>query len=113
MWPALSSGNSKIACSSFFPKAASPARPIRRSDNIVCVFTVDGTTGEGALYEALNLAGLLELPLLVIIEDNAIAQTTATRETIAGSIEQRFASFALDVHRIAYPTAEEIYDFAR
>jgi 2-oxoisovalerate dehydrogenase E1 component len=76
--------------------------------DIVCLFVGDGTTGEGALYEALNLAAIHRLPLLVVLEDNGIAQTTSTRDTIAGSIIRRFESFAFNAHAISYPTASEL-----
>ena len=35
----------------------------------------------------MNLASVWDVPLLVVVENNGIAQTTYTRETIGGSIE--------------------------
>ena len=43
-----------------------------------CVYIGDGTWGEGAVYEALNMAALWRLPLLVVVENNGIAQSTPT-----------------------------------
>ena len=88
------------------------AKKLAKSNDIVCLFVGDGTTGEGALYELLNLAGLLRLPLLVIVEDNGIAQTTPTKETMAGSLALRLESFAIATYVIEYPTATELYEFA-
>jgi 2-oxoisovalerate dehydrogenase E1 component len=88
------------------------AKKLAKSNDIVCLFVGDGTTGEGALYESLNLAGLLRLPLLMILEDNGIAQTTPTKDTVAGSVVKRLESFALATHVIDYPTAAELHDVA-
>lgn len=88
------------------------AKKLAKSSDIVCLFIGDGTTGEGALYESLNLAGLLRIPLLLILEDNGIAQTTSTRDTVAGSLVQRLESFTFATHVIDYPTAKELHEFA-
>ena len=85
----------------------------KRSDRIACVFMGDGTTGEGAFYEALNLVALWALPLLVVVEDNGIAQTTPTRDTIAGTIKGRFEGFGISVTELDYPTAEELLQAAK
>ena len=75
------------------------ARKRRGSSGIVAVVIGDGTLGQGLVYETLNLAGIWNAPLLMVVENNGIAQTTLTRETIAGSIEARGAAFGLPVWR--------------
>ena len=40
----------------------------------------DGTLGEGMLYETLNLAAIWQLPMLFVVENNGIAQTTASTQ---------------------------------
>jgi pyruvate dehydrogenase E1 component alpha subunit len=62
---------------------------------LACVYVGDGTWGEGAVYEALNLAALWRLPLLVVVEHNGIAQTTPTERQLAGSIGGRAAGFGV------------------
>jgi 2-oxoisovalerate dehydrogenase E1 component len=59
----------------------------------------DGTLGEGAVYEALNFAALLRVPILFLIEYNGWAQSTDVRNTIAGTIEGRAAAFGLSFDR--------------
>ncbi|WP_425567522.1 thiamine pyrophosphate-dependent enzyme [Nonomuraea dietziae] len=49
----------------------------------------------GAVYEALNLAALWALPLLVVVENNGIAQSTPTDKHLAGTIAGRAAAFGL------------------
>ncbi|WP_327092312.1 thiamine pyrophosphate-dependent dehydrogenase E1 component subunit alpha [Nonomuraea sp. NBC_01738] len=56
----------------------------------------DGTWGEGAVYEALNLAALWRLPLLVVVENNGIAQSTPAKAHLAGSVAGRAAAFGID-----------------
>jgi pyruvate dehydrogenase E1 component alpha subunit len=53
----------------------------------------DGTWGEGVVYESLNLAAIWNLPLVVVVENNGIAQTTPTTATMAGTIAGRAAAF--------------------
>jgi len=60
---------------------------------ISTVFLGDGTLGEGNVYEALNMASLWNAPVLFVVEDNGIAQTTERRLSIAGQIADRGESF--------------------
>jgi pyruvate dehydrogenase E1 component alpha subunit len=62
---------------------------------IALTYIGDGTWGEGAVYEALNLAALWRLPLLVAVENNGIAQTTPTSAAMAGDIAGRAAAFGV------------------
>lgn len=59
----------------------------------------DGTLGEGAVYEALNLIALNALPVLIVLEHNGVAQSTDTARTTAGDIEARFAAFGVETDR--------------
>lgn len=67
----------------------------KKSDAAVVVFIGDGTLGEGVVYEALNMAALWSAPLLVVLEDNQIAQTTPTRYALAGDMRARFEAFGI------------------
>lgn len=92
------------------PVAAGTALHLRRSGagGLACAYVGDGAWGEGAVYEALNLAALWNLPLLVVVEHNGIAQTTPTHRQMAGSVAERVRAFGLthvavttvDVNRI-------------
>ncbi|MGH3380456.1 MAG: thiamine pyrophosphate-dependent dehydrogenase E1 component subunit alpha [Actinoallomurus sp.] len=85
------------------PVAAGVALHFKRANEprIAMTYIGDGTWGEGAVYETLNLAALWRLPLLVIVEHNKIAQTTPTRASMAGSIADRAAAFGLSHHLVA------------
>ena len=71
------------------------AEKMRGSGAVTVVFLGDGTLGEGAVYEALNLAALWELPVLFVVEHNQWAQSTPTASTIAGDVLGRAAAFGI------------------
>jgi 2-oxoisovalerate dehydrogenase E1 component len=73
------------------------ALKLRQRAGIVACFIGDGTMGEGLLYESLNLASVWRVPLLFVVENNQIAQTTRTADTIGGSIAARGQAFGLSV----------------
>lgn len=72
---------------------------LQNKDNIGCVFIGDGTFGEGTLYESLNLISLLEIPLVIVCEDNNIAQSTPQNLNLKGSIIKRVEAFDIKTFR--------------
>lgn len=76
---------------------AALAEKVRAGGTVTLVFLGDGTLGEGALYESLNLASLWTLPVLFVLEDNRYAQTTPVALGVAGSMAGRFAAFGIPV----------------
>ena len=77
------------------------ARKKRGSGALVAAMIGDGTLGQGLVYESMNLAAVWQAPLLVVVENNGIAQTTYTRQTIGGSIEARGAAFGFATWHLA------------
>ncbi len=77
------------------PVAVGVGLDLRRTGNggIAVAYIGDGTWGEGAVYEALNMAQLWQVPLLVVVENNGIAQSTPTRQHLAGRIADRARAF--------------------
>ena len=65
----------------------------RRPDALALAYIGDGTWGEGSVYEGLNAAVLLGAPLVVIVENNGIAQSTPSAASLAGTIEGRARAF--------------------
>jgi len=69
---------------------------------VVAAMIGDGTLGEGMLYEIMNLASIWQLPMLFVVENNGIAQTTYTSDTIGGGdIEARGRAFGLRSWRLS------------
>ena len=76
-------------------------RQRRGSRSLVCVMIGDGTLGEGLLYESMNMAAIWKLPVLFVVENNGIAQTTPTASTLGGGdICARGAAFGLKTWRL-------------
>jgi acetoin:2,6-dichlorophenolindophenol oxidoreductase subunit alpha len=71
------------------------AQKRRGEGGIATVFIGDGTLGQGAVYECLNIAALWELPLLIVVEDNRYAQTTPRELAVAGSVPARAEAFGV------------------
>ncbi len=72
----------------------------RGSSGIVVVVIGDGTLGQGLVYESLNLASIWQLPMLFVVENNGIAQTTPTSQTTGGTIEGRASAFGIKHWRL-------------
>jgi len=78
------------------------------SGAIVFDFLGDGTLGEGIIYECLNMASLWSLPILFILENNHIAQTTPADLAVAGSIPNRFEAFGISAVHLDTSDVTEI-----
>lgn len=65
------------------------------SDKIGVVFIGDGTLGEGIVYEAMNLASVIGIPLLIVCEDNDVAQSTPRSRAMAGDVSARAEAFGI------------------
>lgn len=66
---------------------------------IVVCHIGDGTLGQGVVYESLNMAGVLDVPFLLMLEHNGVAQSTDTSRTTAGDIVKRLGGFGIPVDR--------------
>ncbi|WP_405431737.1 thiamine pyrophosphate-dependent dehydrogenase E1 component subunit alpha [Micromonospora sp. NBC_00617] len=92
------------------PVAAGVALHLKRTEpgRLALVYLGDGTWGEGAVYEALNMAALWGLPLLLVVENNGIAQSTPTDAQLAGSIGGRARAFGVDHLRVTCTDTEVV-----
>lgn len=77
------------------PQAAGAAYALKKEGAVAIAFIGDGTLGEGALYESLNLAALWGCPVIYVVEDNGIAQTTPSSLAVSGSIADRAKAFGI------------------
>ena len=67
------------------------------SGSVVVGFVGDGALHQGALHEALNMAGLWKLPLICFIENNLYAVATKVREASAvQDLSVRAAAYDMD-----------------
>ena len=81
----------------------------RRRDGSACfVYIGDGTFGRGSVYESLNMACKMKLPLIVLVENNRIAMTTPLSSSMSGTIEGRAAAFEADYVHIESHSVQQI-----
>ncbi|TWP48832.1 thiamine pyrophosphate-dependent dehydrogenase E1 component subunit alpha [Lentzea tibetensis] len=78
------------------------------SGQIAVAYVGDGTWGEGTVYEALNMASLWQVPVLVVVEHNGIAQSTPTALEMAGNIGDRARAFGVDFLSVSSKDVSEI-----
>jgi 2-oxoisovalerate dehydrogenase E1 component len=86
------------------------AHQLQKTGGIAVVYIGDGTLGQGALYESLNIASKWDLPILFVNENNLFAQSTSQEQTLAGDINARAAAFGIKTWHSdtwAYPTLFE------
>jgi 2-oxoisovalerate dehydrogenase E1 component len=74
-----------------YPHAAGIAHAVklRGGDEVVVVYGGEGSTSEGDWHEAMNWAGIHNLPLIFVIENNQYAISVPSEEEVAGSLYER------------------------
>lgn len=88
------------------PVAVGIALHFKRSGNssLALVHVGDGTWGEGSMYEALNMAALWRVPVVVCVENNRISQTTPLELHMAGDVRGRCNAFGIRYHAVSAHT---------
>ncbi|MEA1903841.1 MAG: thiamine pyrophosphate-dependent enzyme [Actinomycetota bacterium] len=74
-----------------YPHAAGIAHGVKNqgSDGVVVVYGGEGSTSEGDWHEAMNWAGIHNLPLIFVIENNQYAISVPSTEEVAGKLADR------------------------
>lgn len=76
------------------------AEKIKKSGAVAIAFLGDGALGEGVVYEAFNMASLWRAPILYVVENNRIAQSTPIEANLAGEIARRFEAFGIPAYQL-------------
>jgi 2-oxoisovalerate dehydrogenase E1 component len=78
-----------------YPHAVGIAQAImtRGDDAVVVVYGGEGSTSEGDWHEAMNWAGIRQLPIIFVIENNNYAISVPSDEEVAGSLAARADSY--------------------
>ncbi|WP_116715683.1 thiamine pyrophosphate-dependent dehydrogenase E1 component subunit alpha [Euzebya tangerina] len=88
--------NGIVAGSMTIAAGAALAQQQQGSDAVVVCFFGDGAANEGAFHEALNLAGIWDLPVIYVCENNQYGMSMATARAAAGNdIAGRGAAYGL------------------
>jgi TPP-dependent pyruvate/acetoin dehydrogenase alpha subunit len=67
----------------------------RGTRNVAVVFFGDGAANQGVLFEALNVAALWSLPLILVCENNGYSEFSPTATVTAGEIWKRATPFGV------------------
>jgi 2-oxoisovalerate dehydrogenase E1 component alpha subunit len=93
---------------------------MRGDDGVVLVCGGEASTSQGDWHEAMNFAGIHDLPVIFLIENNVYAISVPEPLQVAGSIARRAEGYGFPGHEIdgndvlaVYETAKEAVDRAR
>jgi TPP-dependent pyruvate/acetoin dehydrogenase alpha subunit len=86
---------------------------LRGETGIAVVFLGDGALGEGVVWESINIAALRRLPVLYVVEDNGVSQSTPRELNLAGAIAPRLEAFGLAVTTLASTELSAVWPPAR
>jgi 2-oxoisovalerate dehydrogenase E1 component len=80
-----------------FPHACGIAHQLKRTGQpgVVMVSSGEGATSEGDWHEAMNFAGVHDLPVIFLIENNLYAISVPAGEEVAGIIAERAAGYGM------------------
>jgi pyruvate dehydrogenase E1 component alpha subunit len=75
---------------------AALAAKLKGTDAVAVVFFGDGASNEGAVFEAMNLAAIMNLPCIFVAENNGYAEATASNWSVScDHIADRAAGFGM------------------
>ncbi|HEY6533758.1 MAG TPA: dehydrogenase E1 component subunit alpha/beta [Acidimicrobiales bacterium] len=74
---------------------AATASQLRADGSLVVAFFGDGAPAQGAFHEAVNLAAVWQLPLVLFCENNGYAEFSAASSQHAATLEQRAAGYGI------------------
>ncbi len=87
------------------------ANKINKNRKIVVAFFGDGAVDEGVFWESLNIASLMQLPVIFVCEDNELAVHSHIKERRGyNSITEIVKKFRCQTLEIDSTDAEEIYN---
>ncbi len=93
---------------------AALAAHIRGDKRVAAAFFGDGATGEGGIYESLNFASLLKLPLVFVCENNLYATHMPIRECRNNEYINRIAKpFNIRSWRVDGNDVLKVYETAK
>jgi pyruvate dehydrogenase E1 component alpha subunit len=81
-------------------------------DRVAVAFFGDGAVNQGQVFETMNLASLLRVPVIFVCENNGWATTKRPQETTAGSITGRAEAFDIPAMSIDGFDAEIVLEAA-
>ncbi len=105
-----------------FPQAAGSALAfkMRGEDGVVLACGGEASTSQGDWHEAMNMAGIHDLPVVFMIENNVYAISVPSALQVAGCIARRAEGYGFPGHEVdgndvlaVYEVAKEAFERAR
>ncbi len=105
-----------------YPQAVGSALAfkMRGEDGVVLTSGGEASTSEGDWHEAMNFAGIHDLPVVFLIQNNVYAISVPEPLQVAGSIARRAEGYGFPGHRVdgndvlaVYEVAKEAFERAR
>ena len=105
-----------------FPQATGSALAfkMRGEDGVVLTCGGEASTSQGDWHEAMNFAGIHDLPVIFLIENNVYAISVPSALQVAGSIASRAEGYGFPGHEVdgndvvaVYEAAKEAFERAR
>jgi 2-oxoisovalerate dehydrogenase E1 component subunit alpha len=105
-----------------YPQAVGSALAfkMRGEDGVVLACGGEASTSQGDWHEAMNFAGIHDLPVIFLIENNVYAISVPVKLQVAGSIAKRAEGYGFPSHEVdgndvlaVYETAKVAVDRAR
>ena len=86
---------------------------MKGEDTVAVVFFGDGASGQGALHESMNLAGIWKLGVIFVCENNRYAESTPFEYAVAGgSFAKRADGYGFPGVRVDGQDVLEMYEVA-
>lgn len=87
------------------------AEQYRETDNAVLCFLGDGATNIGYFHESLNLAGVWDLPVLWIVENNQYGMgTSVARASAVSELTKKATAYDMEGERVDGMNILEVYE---
>ena len=98
-----------------YPQAVGSALAfkMRGEDGVVLTSGGEASTSEGDWHEAMNFAGIHDLPVVFLIENNVYAISVPEQLQVAGSIARRAEGYGFPGHQVDGNDVLAVYEVAR
>ena len=89
------------------------AEKYKETDAVVLCYMGDGSTNIGYFHESLNMAGVWDLPVIYIVENNQYGMGTSEKRASAGTMLNKAAAYGMTGRQVNGMDAIEVYNATR
>lgn len=84
------------------------ANSLKNNGKIATLFIGDGTLGQGNVYETMNIISKMNIPLLIVCENNFYSYSTEPETNLAGDVLKRAEAFDIKTFKSDIWNSEEL-----